>query len=123
MDVSTTSRASTPTGLPRSSRAGMRKCGCSPAQISRISAVMAAASAVPPAPRKRATAGAATIANAPRPIVSRSEEHTSELQSRPHLVCRLLLEKKKKDLQTPVRFNEGNVGPANVSLLLDACIL
>src|SRR5690554_7020562 len=28
--------------------------------------------------------------------ISRSEEHTSELQSRPHLVCRLLLEKKKK---------------------------
>src|SRR5690554_7682151 len=37
-----------------------------------------------------------------RPLLSvtvheeRSEEHTSELQSRPHLVCRLLLEKKKK---------------------------
>src|SRR3989442_2583945 len=31
-----------------------------------------------------------------RRILSRSEEHTSELQSRPHLVCRLLLEKKKK---------------------------
>src|SRR3989442_10455410 len=30
----------------------------------------------------------------PRPP-HRSEEHTSELQSRPHLVCRLLLEKKK----------------------------
>src|SRR5690554_7628768 len=29
-------------------------------------------------------------------LVHRSEEHTSELQSRPHLVCRLLLEKKKK---------------------------
>src|SRR5690554_7488916 len=29
-----------------------------------------------------------------RPV--RSEEHTSELQSRPHLVCRLLLEKKKE---------------------------
>src|SRR3989442_6586580 len=28
--------------------------------------------------------------------VARSEEHTSELQSRPHLVCRLLLEKKKR---------------------------
>src|SRR5690554_7358537 len=28
-------------------------------------------------------------------FVLRSEEHTSELQSRPHLVCRLLLEKKK----------------------------
>src|SRR3989442_8438013 len=27
---------------------------------------------------------------------ARSEEHTSELQSRPHLVCRLLLEKKKE---------------------------
>src|SRR3989449_6957839 len=37
----------------------------------------------------------------PRPdesghVVARSEEHTSELQSRLHLVCRLLLEKKKK---------------------------
>src|SRR5439155_3608256 len=29
-------------------------------------------------------------------ILYRSEEHTSELQSRGHLVCRLLLEKKKK---------------------------
>src|SRR3989449_8624459 len=29
-------------------------------------------------------------------ILTRSEEHTSELQSRLHLVCRLLLEKKKK---------------------------
>src|SRR5690554_7534412 len=28
---------------------------------------------------------------------TRSEEHTSELQSRPHLVCRLLLEKKKTE--------------------------
>src|SRR3989442_11847623 len=33
-----------------------------------------------------------------RPAVTRSEEHTSELQSRPHLVCRLLLEKKKLKL-------------------------
>src|SRR5258708_20766663 len=33
--------------------------------------------------------------------VARSEEHTSELQSPDHLVCRLLLEKKKKTL--PVR--------------------
>src|SRR5690554_3565232 len=30
----------------------------------------------------------------------RSEEHTSELQSRPHLVCRLLLEKKKKKIKS-----------------------
>src|SRR3984885_15587627 len=33
----------------------------------------------------------------------RSEEHTSELQSRPHLVCRLLLEKKKRLTQSLVR--------------------
>src|SRR5690554_7045822 len=33
--------------------------------------------------------------NAVDAAVARSEEHTSELQSRPHLVCRLLLEKKK----------------------------
>src|SRR2546422_6784095 len=30
------------------------------------------------------------------PVIDRSEEHTSELQSRLHLVCRLLLEKKKR---------------------------
>src|SRR2546426_8417934 len=35
-------------------------------------------------------------------VVSRSEEHTSELQSPCNLVCRLLLEKKKKTSLTPV---------------------
>src|SRR2546422_2355989 len=34
-------------------------------------------------------------------VEERSEEHTSELQSRLHLVCRLLLEKKKKKSQAP----------------------
>src|SRR5690554_7587736 len=59
--------------------------------------------------RRRATAAA----NVRRPVpgsprikmgrsdlascTARSEEHTSELQSRPHLVCRLLLEKKKTE--------------------------
>src|SRR5690625_6293124 len=33
-------------------------------------------------------------------IAARSEEHTSELQSRGHLVCRLLLEKKKQQKET-----------------------
>src|SRR5437870_11421735 len=33
-------------------------------------------------------------------LLCRSEEHTSELQSRGHLVCRLLLEKKKKQNKT-----------------------
>src|SRR5436309_8786096 len=40
-----------------------------------------------PSPRGQSSAGIAT----------RSEEHTSELQSRENLVCRLLLEKKKKE--------------------------
>src|SRR2546430_11249034 len=35
-------------------------------------------------------------------ICRRSEEHTSELQSQSNLVCRLLLEKKKKNLDTLV---------------------
>src|SRR2546422_3232835 len=34
--------------------------------------------------------------NEPNLLIMKSEEHTSELQSRLHLVCRLLLEKKKK---------------------------
>src|SRR5437660_3143098 len=38
------------------------------------------------------------LATSPRP---RSEEHTSELQSRGHLVCRLLLEKKNKHRTWP----------------------
>src|SRR5215813_14653264 len=41
-----------------------------------------------------------------RDPVHRSEEHTSELQSRPHLVCRLLLEKKKPKLPIPTRINK-----------------
>src|SRR6476620_1973058 len=42
-----------------------------------------------------APGGVRTIAN-PARLDERSEEHTSELQSRQYLVCRLLLEKKKK---------------------------
>src|SRR2546422_5064287 len=41
----------------------------------------------------------------------RSEEHTSELQSRLHLVCRLLLEK-KKDSRESIRRRPSPCGPA-----------
>src|SRR5258708_30639908 len=49
-------------------------------------------------------------------VVHRSEEHTSELQSPDHLVCRLLLEKKKKtfiiahnpDEETGMRRSDGH---------------
>src|SRR5439155_15630631 len=43
-----------------------------------------------------ATAAATAAANIDVDCGVRSEEHTSELQSRGHLVCRLLLEKKKE---------------------------
>src|SRR5689334_24145664 len=47
---------------------------------------------------------------APAGIASRSEEHTSELQSQFHLVCRLLLEKKKKNKLTllPLRHHSSH---------------
>src|SRR5258708_26419617 len=41
----------------------------------------------------------------PRPPIFRSEEHTSELQSPDHLVCRLLLEKKKKKNIVPQQYS------------------
>src|SRR3989442_5679370 len=56
-----------------------------------------------------------TSAQAPPPkyaYVARSEEHTSELQSRPHLVCRLLLEKKKTETAlTYIRYRRMNSHP------------
>src|SRR5690554_548632 len=51
--------------------------------------------ALPVAEGERVEAGTVVLALA-RDELPRSEEHTSELQSRPHLVCRLLLEKKKR---------------------------
>src|SRR5439155_25130648 len=49
----------------------------------------------PPRPTRCSTRSSPT-SNRARRASSRSEEHTSELQSRGQLVCRLLLEKKKK---------------------------
>src|SRR3712207_7721328 len=66
------------------------------------------------APRAPATPAAARPCSAPRRRLAppsrrhlRSEEHTSELQSRQYLVCRLLLEKKKKQKNTPTMVNES----------------
>src|SRR5438045_8125029 len=57
-------------------------------------------------------ADGAVHAAAHRPAGSRSEEHTSELQSLRHLVCRLLLEKKKKELTRGRRqvINSATIG-------------
>src|SRR5258707_9379842 len=48
----------------------------------------------------------ATSDPAQRNYVMRSEEHTSELQSRQYLVCRLLLEKKKPERELSVNRNQ-----------------
>src|SRR5687768_18349010 len=49
--------------------------------------------------------GAPDRATGPAERSGRSEEHTSELQSRLHLVCRLLLEKKKKQVMLIAVYN------------------
>src|SRR3712207_7288079 len=53
------------------------------------------------ADRLRQPVGSGRSAHGSLPSYSRSEEHTSELQSRQYLVCRLLLEKKKKIIIHP----------------------
>src|SRR5258708_10040723 len=60
--------------------------------------------------RPRAGAGRGAV----RVIAGRSEEHTSELQSPDHLVCRLLLEKKKNTNYMSVASSASNC--ANYSL-------
>src|SRR5436305_12107808 len=60
--------------------------------------------AAPMAGEVMATAGGVVSGGAAR----RSEEHTSELQSRPHLVCRLLLEKKKKKTEKKASEKEAS---------------
>src|SRR2546422_1193609 len=80
------------TTLFRSSPTTMdpRTAGTSPATVNPGSTHATSASEMP----------FTTRMNRPRvSTVSRSEEHTSELQSRLHLVCRLLLEKKKNKNQ------------------------
>src|SRR2546422_2327100 len=69
----------------------------SPNPRSRRLAKLSGAGASSRFPRKPSM-GWVLIPSTSRPfsVCTRSEEHTSELQSRLHLVCRLLLEKKKK---------------------------
>src|SRR5258708_18980576 len=57
------------------------------------------------------------LARPGRGKLRRSEEHTSELQSPDHLVCRLLLEKKKK---TPTKTTVSTVSFIAGALLTDA---
>src|SRR3989442_9474199 len=65
-----------------------------------------------PVPAARASHRGRALDRGPEPR-GRSEEHTSELQSRPHLVCRLLLEKKKLVVL------DGNVARIGIAELLN----
>src|SRR5438105_10109358 len=77
---------------PRPSRPPLRSAQIRP--VARRAPGAEATAVVAPACRTTA------VASAPG---ARSEEHTSELQSRVDLVCRLLLEKKKHDKKTSER--------------------
>src|SRR5262245_64680876 len=56
----------------------------------------------PRSPAGHATDSGSTSGDLGLPQRGRSEEHTSELQSLRHLVCRLLLEKKKKQIHNEI---------------------
>src|SRR5438105_12682273 len=83
----------------------------SSAQIRNISCQIAACSAPEPAFSQELYSSRSLMAlgrsggSPALPLVSRSEEHTSELQSRVDLVCRLLLEKKKKEKERSKQMN------------------
>src|SRR2546429_3262583 len=77
---------------PGSTTSNSSKSGCS-----RVSASRAASAESASAIRYFASSALRSpyLAAGSSSTINRSEEHTSELQSRLHLVCRLLLEKKK----------------------------
>src|SRR5205809_5200960 len=74
------------------------------ARLTRLPNGACSTSCIPPASsKKRSSTSVSCVGITPRKetlVLERSEEHTSELQSRLHLVCRLLLEKKKKKKKT-----------------------
>src|SRR2546429_2236972 len=79
-------------------------------------AISPASSFVSIPPRPPAAGPAASALSSGVIFAIRSEEHTSELQSRLHLVCRLLLEKKKK-IHTRLALSMPHV---NIRLILHA---
>src|SRR6267143_6581308 len=80
-----------PTGLARSPQCGSVRMLTPASCTSSVECPIHVTVGVVPLLRSVAPSLASTAGRAPR----RSEEHTSELQSQFHLVCRLLLEKKK----------------------------
>src|SRR2546430_13314978 len=79
-------------GLP----AGTRPRSSSEISSNGVKASCSSATSTRSGPKPAIANTASAAARVARKLVSRSEEHTSELQSQSNLVCRLLLEKKKK---------------------------
>src|SRR5258708_30355796 len=83
-------------------RASATTSSCMTPMTASSSSMTSPATGIPtlPQPRSQGSASLTFSGWAPKPEkvneADRSEEHTSELQSPDHLVCRLLLEKKKK---------------------------
>src|SRR2546422_4777176 len=67
------------------------------------------------------SAGERVIARLRQDLFERSEEHTSELQSRLHLVCRLLLEK-KKNIQNSANSGDSSRLAPPAPPCLDVCV-
>src|SRR3712207_6880451 len=84
------------TTLFRSRRYGVPSRGCTTLNHRGSSPSRDIAKATRVWPRTRIITTTVSPMHAPT-LIRRSEEHTSELQSRQYLVCRLLLEKKKKN--------------------------
>src|SRR5438876_8225525 len=85
------------TTLFRSQRdAGRREAGRDQAAVASLARQSATRAALP---ARAANRGRDQVAKRRRGADGRSEEHTSELQSPVHLVCRLLLEKKKTEIK------------------------
>src|SRR5258707_6186325 len=87
--------------IPKNAPAAMPSASVTSA--SKATACSASCSSKPPT-----TPSAVTTTSAASTSAWRSEEHTSELQSRQYLVCRLLLEKKKKQNEDSGRQCEGD---------------
>src|SRR3712207_7165490 len=96
-----------PAPLPRSRRSAASRC--TSAQYSARASGSGVGGVAPPF--SRCSGNGITV---PR---LRSEEHTSELQSRQYLVCRLLLEKKKTPLSLAPRYRS----PAHRPILITRC--
>src|SRR5271157_6525909 len=87
-------------GSPSNRHSATRHCLPSPSAAVKSSSGVILLTAVQPNQKRKSLIGSRTRCKSFCVLRARSEErseeHTSELQSRPHLVCRLLLEKKKK---------------------------